>query len=288
MAIGYRGAAGKITAATGTNTGVVLPGTVAAGDAMVAVAAYSGTTQTLGGGGAGGAPAGWTVVTGPIDKGTTFRLYVLSKVATALDAGATVLFDWTGTAAIRNTEVSVYSGTDTTTPLLGSATFVETATATTHTSPTVSRGSITGCWGVEFYVDRGSPSSTTAAGTGLSARNSDIGTGGGSLTSAVADTNAAITGASGGGTTWTGSLSTANVILVTVVLQPPATSGPTGLTATVISSSRIDLAWTAVSGATGYDVERNGVVVASPATNSYSDTGLTPSTSYNYRVRSVS
>jgi hypothetical protein len=288
LAIGFRGAAGKITASSGSITGVVLPATVAAGDAMLAVASYSGSGQTLAGAGSGGAPTGWAVVAGPITKGTALTQYLLVKVAVGGDASTTVPFDWSSTAAIRNTEVSVYSGCDTTTPVLGSASFVETTTGTTHVSPTVSRGAITGCWGVEFFGDRGSPSSTSASGSGLTSRNSDVGTGGGSVTSVVADTNAAISGASGGGTTWTGTLSTANAILWTVVLQPPATTGPTGLTATPVTSSRIDLAWTAVSGATGYDVERNSVIVASPATNAYSDTGLSPSTLYSYRVRSVS
>jgi hypothetical protein len=286
VAIAFRGAAGKVTASTGTLTGVVLPGTVVAGDAMVAVASYSGSGQTLAGAGAGGAPTGWAVLSGPVTKGTSLTEYLLVKTATSGDAGATVLFDWSSAAAIRNTEVSIYSGCDTTTPVLASASFVETTAGTAHVSPTVSRGSITGCWGVEFFADRGSPGSTTITGAGLTTRNTDLGTGGGSITSAVADANTTITGASGGGTTWTAQLSTANAILWTVVLQPPALTGPTGLTATPITSSRIDLVWTATSGAIGYDVERNSVIVASPVTKSYSDTGLTPATLYSYRVRS--
>lgn len=62
---------------------------------------------------------------------------------------------------------------------------------------------------------------------------------------------------------------------------------PANLAAAVISSSRVDLSWDAATGATGYDVERNSAVVASPAGTSYSDTGLLPSTAYTYRVRST-
>lgn len=63
---------------------------------------------------------------------------------------------------------------------------------------------------------------------------------------------------------------------------------PTGLTATPVSATQINLAWNAVSGASGYDIERNGaVIVFDHPTNSYSNTGLSPATTYTYRVRSV-
>lgn len=282
MAIAFRAAAGKITASTSTNTGVVLPGTVAAGDAMLAVASYSGSGQTL------TIPTGWSAVTGPITKGTALTQYLAVKVATGADAGASPLWDWSSTAANRNTEISIYSGTDTSSPILGSASFVETATTTSHVSPTVTPGGgiPAGSWDVEFFGDRGSPSSTTISASGLTTRDSQIGTGGGSITTAVADPNTTITGSSAGGTTWTAQLSSANAILWTVILQPLAFSAPTGLTATPISSSRIDLAWTAVVGATGYNVERDAAIIATAvATNSYSDTGLAPASTHTYRVQ---
>ena len=76
---------------------------------------------------------------------------------------------------------------------------------------------------------------------------------------------------------------------------PP--SAPTGLSATAISSSRIDLGWTASTdnvGVAGYRVERcqgtgctNFAQVAPPTATTYSDTGLSPSTTYRYQVRAV-
>jgi hypothetical protein len=62
-----------------------------------------------------------------------------------------------------------------------------------------------------------------------------------------------------------------------------------GLTADPISTSRIDLEWDPVFGATGYDVERDGVVIAEDVAGlSYSDvTGLVASTEYDYRVAAV-
>ncbi len=62
---------------------------------------------------------------------------------------------------------------------------------------------------------------------------------------------------------------------------------PTGLAATAISQSRIDLSWSAATdnvGVTGYTVRRDGVAIATPAGTSFSNTGLSPNTTYSYSV----
>ncbi|KPJ55183.1 hypothetical protein AMJ47_01565 [Parcubacteria bacterium DG_72] len=64
-------------------------------------------------------------------------------------------------------------------------------------------------------------------------------------------------------------------------------SAPSNLTATSVSTSRIDLTWSSVSDAVSYKVYRAGSLIASPTTTSYSDTGLSPGTSYSYTVSSV-
>src|SRR5204863_423328 len=66
---------------------------------------------------------------------------------------------------------------------------------------------------------------------------------------------------------------------------PPTT--PTGLTATVAGSTGANLSWSASTdnvGVTGYIVRRNGVQVATPATTSFADTGLSAATTYSYTV----
>ncbi len=84
---------------------------------------------------------------------------------------------------------------------------------------------------------------------------------------------------------------------------PPDTTPPvqvTGLSATTVSSIQINVGWTAntETDLNHYNVYRGttpGFVVtpgttapiATPATNSYSDTGLTPSTTYYYKVSAV-
>jgi len=67
--------------------------------------------------------------------------------------------------------------------------------------------------------------------------------------------------------------------------QPPTT--PTGLTPVPASTSQINVYWNASTdnvGVTGYRVYRNNLWIGSPTVNSYTDTGLSSSTSYSYSV----
>ncbi len=76
-----------------------------------------------------------------------------------------------------------------------------------------------------------------------------------------------------------------------------APTAPAGLTATAVSPTQVDLAWTASTdnvGVTGYRVERcTGATctvftqVGTPTTTTFNDTGRTPATAYRYRVRAV-
>jgi chitodextrinase len=68
---------------------------------------------------------------------------------------------------------------------------------------------------------------------------------------------------------------------------PP--SVPTGLSATAVSSTQVNLAWTAATdnvGVSGYHVFRNGIQIATlGAVTTFQNTGLAASTSYSYTVR---
>jgi chitodextrinase len=66
---------------------------------------------------------------------------------------------------------------------------------------------------------------------------------------------------------------------------PPST--PTGLSATAVSASQINLAWAAATdnvGVTGYRIYRGGSQIATASTTSYQDAGLSASTTYTYTV----
>ena len=66
-----------------------------------------------------------------------------------------------------------------------------------------------------------------------------------------------------------------------------APSTPTNLTATAISSSQINLSWTASTddtAVTGYKIYRNGSQITTVTGTSYSNTGLTAETAYIYTV----
>src|SRR5438552_1923689 len=84
------------------------------------------------------------------------------------------------------------------------------------------------------------------------------------------------------GGTWT-----SDPVPVTVFNATTPPSVPTGLTATAVSSSQINLSWTASSdnvGVSGYRVYRGGTQIATRSTTSFANTGLSASTTYSYTV----
>jgi chitodextrinase len=86
-----------------------------------------------------------------------------------------------------------------------------------------------------------------------------------------------------------GNSTTSTVVTVTVNNAADTTppSVPAGLSATAISSSQINLSWTASTdnvGVTGYNIFRAGVKIATAPSTVYQDAGLAASTSYTYSV----
>ena len=84
-----------------------------------------------------------------------------------------------------------------------------------------------------------------------------------------------------------GNTQTAPSVAVSVGNDATAPTAPTNLAAAAVSSSRVDLNWTAATdnvGVAGYRVTRNGSVIATTTAATYSDTGLAPQTTYSYSV----
>ena len=83
------------------------------------------------------------------------------------------------------------------------------------------------------------------------------------------------------------------IVLKTAVTPPDTTapSTPTGLSASAVSSSQINLSWTASTdnvGVTGYRVYRAATLLATlGAVTTYQNTGLAASTSYSYTVQAI-
>ncbi|MET7599684.1 MULTISPECIES: glycoside hydrolase family 18 protein [unclassified Streptomyces] len=67
--------------------------------------------------------------------------------------------------------------------------------------------------------------------------------------------------------------------------QPPAP--PTGLKTGTVTSGSVALSWSAVPGATGYAVYRNGVKAQTASGTSVTVTGLSPATAYSFQVAAV-
>lgn len=75
------------------------------------------------------------------------------------------------------------------------------------------------------------------------------------------------------------------VVVDSADVVPPTT--PTDLVATAVSSSQIDLSWTASTDnvlVAGYLIYRDSVQIATSTVTAYSDTGLAPETEYSYTV----
>jgi PKD repeat protein len=170
-------------AATGTTKNattetVTVPGAVQPGNAML-LAATGVTTASL------SAPAGWTLVTSTPSPVMTTSVW--SKVATAADAGSVVTV--TFPAQVKGSvQLSAYSGTSTTAPVAGFASSVTHVNATQATTPSVAIPA-SGDWLVSYWAAKSSAITAWSAPSNAVARNSAIGTGGGQISSLLADSN---------------------------------------------------------------------------------------------------
>jgi hypothetical protein len=89
------------------------------------------------------------------------------------------------------------------------------------------------------------------------------------------------------GVAWFGPVLTKSVeVTANPDVEPPTT--PTNLTATAINPTKVQLNWTASTDnfvVAGYEIRRDGAVIATSATNSYADMTATPGGTFTYDVR---
>jgi len=173
-----------------------------------------------------------------------------------------------------------YAGVDKTNPL-------DATTGAIGTSSAMSSGSLTTTVSGDLLFAVGASTDiVTQAGTGWTTRSTVSG-------NRTQDRLATAPGpysasATQSGTGW----------VMQLVAFRPDTSGsdttaptvPTGLSATGVSSTQINVGWTASTdnvGVTGYRVFRNGTQVGTPAATTYQDTGLAPGTTYTYTVSAL-
>lgn len=99
-------------------------------------------------------------------------------------------------------------------------------------------------------------------------------------------------GGGGGGSNYVGGLDsvaanergTSTTREITLTYTP----APTNLSVDTVRYRSADLSWGAVSGADSYNVYRDGTQVGTTTTTSFTDTGLSPETSYSWEVATVS
>ena len=134
--------------------------------------------------------------------------------------------------------------------------------------------------GIYNYYDRyhGGTNNTGMSGivtvTTANPDNSQNGSSGNGITSPSASTLSPLNNTAGSGT---GSTSASTTLL----------NAPANLTATATSPTQINLTWSPAAGpngVAGYVVFRDGSQIATPSGTTYSDTELTPSTTYTYMV----
>jgi chitodextrinase len=209
---------------------------------------------------------------------TSQAIYYAPDIKAAAAGANTVTVTFNTAAAYVDLRASEYSGLNAMAPF-------DVAASATGSASTAASPSVTTSYSSELIFGAGDTSGVfSAAGAGFTKRiitNPDSDITEDKTVSAIGSYNA--TGKQSGA--WVMQVAAFKAAGGAPDTTPP--SVPTGLSATAVSSTQINLSWTASTdnvGVTGYDVFRNGTQVGTTATTSYQDTGLTPDTTYSYTV----
>ncbi|HEV7657845.1 MAG TPA: phytase [Mycobacteriales bacterium] len=202
-AIAFRGEASTVV--NGTAPGVTVPAAVQAGDGLLLYATLNITTTTV------TAPAGWTQVANFVTASA--RTLVWKKAAAPGDAGSRVALGLSATTKVA-LQLAAYGGTAAN-PVV--ATRSDTANTLGHPTPVVTVPA--GGWVVSYWADKSATTTAWTAPAGVTVRAEPLGTGGGRITSLLADSGGAVPAGTAGGLTATTD-APSRAASVTIALAP--------------------------------------------------------------------
>lgn len=235
----------------------------------------------------------YQLATGPLVQ-TSYQsqsVYYAPNIASAAPSANTVTVTFSGPAVYPDIRILEYSGADTANPLDG-------AVGAMGNGSTAGSGSLTTTAANDLLVAGNMVQQTTkGAGTGFTSRI---------ITSPDGDIAEDRLAGAAGSYSATASISGGQWIMQLAAFKPqsgaalPTPSTPGNLQAAAVSSSEIDLSWSAATETGGtitqYSIERCSgagcsnyavlTTIAAPATG-YQNTGLSASTGYSYRVRAI-
>ncbi len=199
--------------ANSTSHRVVVPATVAPGDALI-VAVGSNTSAVI------SSPtgvSGWTSHGGGLENGETLS-DIWARWPTPPTRGKTITVT-TSTMSKVNMVVAAYRGTSATVPVQVVASAAEDTTRTTHTTPaaTVTAAGSQAVW---YWTHKDNDTTTMVPPVDVSARSNSSQTGSGRVTGLLADSNGPVPAGTVAGRTATAATASAKATMWTIVLNP--------------------------------------------------------------------
>ncbi len=179
----------SFVASTGANGNMntarlTIPATVKGGDGLVLLLAMNSTATTP------TTPSGWTLADHATTRGMSS--YVYTRTATGTDAGSALTVPYTGGYAKTAIDLLAYRGVST-------GAFLTSANTTYNSSGTTRQAPATpittaGTWVISWWTDKSAATTTSwTLPSTLTKRNDSYGSGGGAISTAIADTGAPLT-----------------------------------------------------------------------------------------------
>jgi PKD repeat protein len=189
---------------------VTVPAQVRNGDALVLISTSAAATSQS-------APTGWDLVATKTAGAGTLITTIWQRVAQPADAGTAVAVTLSGSSKV-DLHLLAYSGTAATSPV-SAILAAETVTTATHTTPSVTVP-VSGSWVVSYWSDKSSATTSWTAPSGITTRDTAIGSGSGYVSTLIADSGAPLGAVPIGGSTATANSAAAKAVTASLVLAP--------------------------------------------------------------------